>query len=321
MPDPTIFDAQATAERLPFGALIDALEDGFSKGCQAPVRHHHTMSRRNEPDATLLLMPAWSNPEDARQYLGIKLVTVVPGNTARKLPGLESTYVLYDGVTGQQLALMDGNTITGRRTVATSALAARHLSREDSSRLLVLGSGRIAGLIPEAYRAVRPIEEVTVWNVNEASARRLVDRLSDQGFRARVAANLEDAVRAADIVSAATLSTEPLVRGDWLRPGTHLDLIGAFRPNMREADDRAAQVGMVYVDTDEALHEAGDLVQPLRAKAIQESDVRGTLAQLARQEVRGREAPEQITYFKAVGSALADLVAARLVYEADSVSR
>jgi ornithine cyclodeaminase len=234
---------------------------------------------------------------------------------------LESTYVLYDGVTGQQLALMDGNTITGRRTVATSALAARHLSREDSSRLLVLGSGRIAGLIPEAYRAVRPIEEVTVWNVNEASARRLVDRLSDQGFRARVAANLEDAVRAADIVSAATLSTEPLVRGDWLRPGTHLDLIGAFRPNMREADDRAAQVGMVYVDTDEALHEAGDLVQPLRAKAIQESDVRGTLAQLARQEVRGREAPEQITYFKAVGSALADLVAARLVYEADSVSR
>jgi ornithine cyclodeaminase/alanine dehydrogenase-like protein (mu-crystallin family) len=314
MSEITIFDAQNTAQRLPFSAIIDALECGFAEGCQAPVRHHHTMSRQDEPDATLLLMPAWSNMKDPKQYLGVKLVTVVPGNSARNMPGLVSSYILYDGVTGEQLAVMDGNTITGRRTVATSALAARYLSRKDSSKLLVIGAGRVASLIPAAYHTIRPIEEVTIWDINPENAYRFAEKLKEEGMRATVADDLEKAVKAADIVSAATLATEPLIKGAWLTPGTHVDLIGGFRPDMREADEDAVSISAVYVDTDEALIEAGDLVQPIRKGIFDKNQVRGTLAQLTRGEITGRSCDEQVTYFKAVGSALADLVAARMVY-------
>lgn len=311
----SFLDAAETAKGLAFPTLIKALKQAFAAGCQAPVRHHHTMKRDDEPDATLLLMPAWSNREDSEQYLGVKLVTVVPGNMKRDLPGLVSTYVLYDGVTGMQLALMDGNTITGRRTVATSALAARYLAREDASKLLVLGAGRVASLIPDAYRAVRPIEQVTIWDINRKSAEDLALSLSAKGIRARVADDLESEVRDADIISAATLATEPLIKGAWLQPGVHVDLIGGFRPSMREADNEAVLRSAVFVDTEEALIEAGDLVQPISDGVVRAEHVRANLAQLVRGEVPGRSENQQITYFKAVGSALADLAAACLVYE------
>ena len=320
MSNPTLFDALETAKGLPFPQLINALRDGFVAGCQAPVRHHHTMQRSGEADATLLLMPAWSNPQDRQQYLGVKLVTVVPGNMARDLPGLVSTYVLYDGITGEQLALMDGNTITGRRTVATSALAAQYLAREDASKLLVLGAGRVARLIPDAFKAVRPIQAVTVWDINRENAEQFAGALSAEGYEANVADNLEAAVRGADIVSAATLSTEPLIKGEWLSPGTHVDLIGSFRPNMRETDDAAILRSAVYIDTDEALIEAGDIVQPVNAGVFNAESIRGTLAQLAREEAQGRAHGDQITCFKAVGSALADLCAARLAHNSLSAS-
>ena len=310
-----MLDAAATSSALPFRGLVDALDRGFARGCVVPVRHHHHMERTGEPEATLLLMPAWSHPGEESQYLGVKLVTVVPGNTASGIPGLTSTYMLYDGVTGRQLAMMDGNAITGRRTVATSALAARYLSREDSRSLLVVGSGRVASLIPDAYLAVRPIERVTVWDIHPDGAARMVADLKARGLNAEVATDLETAVREADIVSAATLATEPLLRGSWLRPGVHVDLIGGFTPKMREADDAAVQAARVYVDTPEALIEAGDLVQPIRAGIVGEDHVVANLAQLARGEAEGRRSPDEITYFKAVGSGLADLVAATMVFE------
>jgi ornithine cyclodeaminase len=311
---PTILDAQTTADRLPFAALVAALQAGFATGCQLPERHHHRIERSGEPDATLLLMPAWSHAADPQQYLGVKIVTVVPGNTARNLPGLFSTYILYDAVTGQQLAIMDGNTITGRRTVATSALAARMLARPESAQLLVIGSGRIGSLLPCAYRAVLPIEQVEVWDINPAGAKALAARLRADGIPATAVTDLEAAVGAADIVSSATLATEPLIIGEWIRPGTHVDLIGGFTPQMREADDDLIRRAAVYVDTNEALHEAGDLVQPLASGAIAQDHVRGTLAQLSRHEIATRTSRDQVTCFKAVGSALADLVAARMVH-------
>lgn len=309
-----IFDTAATAEKLPFPALVEALDAGFARGCVVPVRHHHHIEKQAEPEATLLLMPAWSNPDDESQYLGVKLVTVFPGNASRGLPGLTSTYMLYDGATGQQLAMMDGNVITGRRTVATSALAARYLSRPDASTLLVIGAGRVASLIPDAYRAVRPIGKVMVWDIAEDNAKRMVAALNDTGMAAEVARDLEAAARSADIVSAATLATSPIVKGSWLRPGTHVDLIGGFTPRMREADDEAVKLSKVYVDTPEALIEAGDLVQPIQAGVVGEDHVLGTLRQLSRNEVGGRGSDDEITYFKAVGSGLADLVAATMVY-------
>ena len=310
----TIADADTTSRHLDYGRLIEALDHGFAQGCVAPVRHHHTIEKAGQPDATLLLMPAWSNDTDEVRYLGVKLVTVFPGNTAKGLAGLTSTYVLYDGDTGQQLAMLDGGVITARRTVATSALAARYLSRKDSRKLLVLGSGRVASLIPDAYRAIRPISEVSVWDINHESAARMVADLRNKGFSALVESDLEAGVRNADIVSAATLATSPLIHGEWLSPGIHVDLIGGFTPKMREADSEAVLRAVVYVDTPEALHEAGDLSQPIASTLISPSHIRGTLAALARAEIKGRSNSKQITLFKAVGSGLADLVAAKLVF-------
>ncbi|MBY3183705.1 ornithine cyclodeaminase family protein [Rhizobium laguerreae] len=305
-----ILDARTMGELLPFGPLVATLRQALAEGCVVPVRHHHTIANSGEPDATLLLMPAWHETHRSERYLGIKIVTVFPGNTLRGIPGLTSTYMLYDGRTGMQLALLDGNTITTRRTVAASALAADYLARKDARRLLVIGAGRVASLIPDAYRAVRPIADVE----------RLAQSLRQQGLQAAAVTDLEAAARQADIVSAATLATAPLIRGEWLRPGTHVDLIGGFTPAMREADDEALRRSSVYIDTHEALHEAGDLVQPISAGVISADAVRATLDELSRRDVPARTSNDEITLYKAVGTALADLAAATMVYEAASVA-
>ena len=310
-----IYDADETAEGLAFPALINELELGFKEGCEVPVRHHHQIRQNGEVDSTLLLMPAWSNGTTKDQYLGVKLVTVMPGNTARKMPGLYSTYILYNKVTGEQLAILDGNTITGRRTVATSALASKYLSRSNSSKLLVIGAGRVASLLAEAHAATRPIRFVKVWNINPANAEKLVSHLNALGFAAKLSENLEADVKEADIITSATLSTEPIINGDWLQEGTHVDLIGAFTPKMRESDDLTIKKSKVYIDTEEALDEAGDIVQPLKSGIINKTHIKATLTDLIRGDAKGRVNDRDITLFKAVGTGLADLVAARLVYK------
>lgn len=303
-------DARRTREALPFAALIPTLREAFASGATVPPRHHHHIPLPDGTEATLLLMPAWQQGG----YLGIKIVNVFPGNSAKGLPGLHSTYLLCDGTTGRPLALIDGNEITGRRTVGTAALGASYLAREDASSLLVVGSGRIASLAPEAFAQVRRIERVTIWDRTLAKAEALADRLRGQGFAARAASSLPDAVTEADIVCCATLSTAPLIRGEWLRPGTHLDLIGSFRPGMRETDDACMQRGRLFVDSADALRESGDLVQPIAAGAIDETAVLGTLSDLCAGRSRGREGKDEITIFKAVGTALSDIAAAALAY-------
>lgn len=309
-------NSQETAGLLPFDGLIKALRAAFAEGCEMPVRHHHTIEVPDEAAATLLLMPAWHGAKRPSRYLGIKIVTVFPGNAARNLPGLTSTYMLYDAETGIQLATLDGNVITGRRTVAASALAADYLARKDARRLLVLGAGRVASLIPDAYREVRRLDHVAVWDINRSNAERLAQTIEASGLAASVADDLEKAVAEADIVSAATLATTPLIRGEWLRPGTHVDLIGGFTPGMREADDEAIRRACVFIDTEEALHEAGDLVQPIEAGLFSQESVKSTLAELCRANRFARGSDTEITLYKAVGTALADLAAATMVYEA-----
>lgn len=306
-----VYSPEETAAALPYGRLVDAVEKIFAGGATAPLRHHHTMRREGEPDAVLLLMPAWS---DGRGKGGVKIVNVTPGNATRGLPSITASYLLFDEETGKHLAIFDGATLTARRTAAVSALAARHLARQDARTLLVVGAGTVARQLPAAFAAVRPIEKVLVWNRSEANGRLLAQALAEDGFDAEFARDLQGAVGMADIVSCATLSAEPVVRGAWLKPGQHLDLIGAFTPAMRETDDEAMRRAKVFVDTEAALSEAGELRIPLETGVISRADIRGTLYELCGSNNSWRE-PGDITLFKGVGHALEDLAAAGLALE------
>lgn len=312
-PEMLIFDTGQTRAALPFETLIPALHEAFLTPAQVPLRHIHDVSAQAGSRATVLLMPAWNT-----HYFGLKTVAVYPENAQRQLPGLHSTYMLYDATSGVPLALIDGNEITSRRTAAASALAASRLAREDARSLLVVGAGRVGSLLAAAYRSVRAIERVWVWDINEAQAQALCERLQAEGFDAEVAPDLQAACAQVDIVTCATLSTAPLIQRAWLRPGTHLDLIGGFTPQMRETDDACFSDTCVFIDTDEALLKAGDLLEPINSGVFAATRVLADLAGLCQGRHPGRSDAQQITVFKAVGTALEDLAAAQLVYSSHS---
>lgn len=313
------FDADTTRSALPFDRLIAALRERFAQGCEVPPRHVHDIV--NPPgeglgDAasrrmTSLLMPAWI----PGRYYGVKIVNIAPGNARQGLPGLHSSYLLFDARTGVPLAHLDGDQITNRRTAAASALAASYLARPEASHLLVVGAGRVAQLLPEAYGAVLPIQRVSVWARNLEAAQALAADCARLGLQAQAVTDLPAACAEADIVSCATLSTEALVQGAWLAPGSHLDLIGSFTPAMREADDAAFENARVFVDTDEALKKSGDLIGPLARGVLKADDVRGTLTTLCKGVATARKTPLDRTVFKSVGTALEDLAAAVQVFE------
>jgi ornithine cyclodeaminase len=307
-------DARAVEAATPFPTLIDALAEAFREPAAAPLRSHMAMPNADGSSGTLLVMPC-SRPGGR---FGLKLATVSPGNAAHSLPTVQATYVLGTTDTGSFDAIMDGTQLTLRRTAATSALASRLLSREDSRRLLLVGAGSMAGPLALAHSAVRPIEEVRIWNRSSSRAAQLCERLQqDHGLSASVANDLESAAAWADIISCATTSADPLVLGRHLRPGQHIDLVGAYTPAMRETDDDAIRKARVFVDDRAAaLSEAGDLIQPLRAGAITEKHILAEMRQLVRGEACGRQARPEITLFKSVGLALEDLAAAELVLSA-----
>lgn len=311
-------NADQVCNALPWKDLIEALSAIFARDdVRSPIRHHHSIEVPGEPTATLLLMPAWIEGE----YLGVKQVNVFPGNNARDLPGLSSHYLLSCGRSGRPLALLDGNELTARRTAAASALASRLLSRADASNLLMVGAGRMGRRLIPAHMSVRPIQTVQVWDRKEAAAAALVAELRAVGIDARVCPSerLQQVAGAADIISCATLATEPVIFGDWLKPGAHLDLVGSFTPTMRETDNAAMQRCAVFVDTRAgALSETGDLIIPIREGAIGADKILAELAELCRGQHAGRAAlskPEQaLTLFKSVGDSREDLAAAILAY-------
>jgi ornithine cyclodeaminase len=290
--------------------MIAALESALQADIRAPVRVHHAIEVPDAPTASLLLMPAWQSGDK----LGVKLVTVFPGNVSHSV---SAVYVLFDGMTGAPLATMDGEEITARRTAGASALAARFLARDDAAHLVMVGAGRQSGGLIEAHCAVRPIRRVTIWSRTRGHADHEAKFHRAQGIDAEATDDLEAAVRAADIVSCATLAREPLVRGAWLKPGTHLDLVGAFKATMRETDDEAMRrAGRIIVDDRAAgLTEGGDLVQAVASGAIDVARVCGDLRELVSGRCAGRERADEITVFKSVGFALEDLAAAKAVWE------
>ncbi|MGO4706367.1 ornithine cyclodeaminase family protein [Microvirga sp. 2MCAF38] len=296
-----------------FPHLIDALAEAFRSDIETPVRHHHEIEREGA-HGTLLLMPAWSGPKTKDGFVGVKVVSVFPDNGAKNLPSVLGTYLLMDGATGEPRAALDGTRLTLWRTAAASALAARYLARPDAARMVMVGAGSLSPFLIRAHLSQRPIREVALWNHRFERAENEAAQLQAEGLPVTAVRDLEGAVREADLVSCATLSTAPLIKGAWLKNGAHLDLVGAFNLSMREADDEALQRGDVYIDTHAARSEGGDVALSLQSGAIAASHVKGTLFDLCRQDKSQRRHAEAITVFKSVGTALEDLAAAMLVW-------
>ncbi len=312
-----IVSAEDLDRLLAFPALVEALRGAFRGGFVVPTRHHHHVGTA-DGGATHLLMPAWS--ADAPRpgaYVGTKIVDVFPDNGRLGLPSVMGVYVLQSGETGAPLAVLDGTRLTHWRTAAVSALAAGLLARPEASRLVLVGSGALAPYLARAHAGVRRPSHVAVWNHRPAGAERVAAELRGQGLPAEAVTDLEGAVRAADVVACATLSTAPLIRGAWLRPGQHLDLVGAFTMGMREADDAALRRARVVVDTPAALTEGGDVAIAIRDGVLGREAVID-LGALCRGEATGRRSPDDITLFKPVGTAAADLATAILASEAAS---
>ncbi len=306
---------------LSFPGLVETLRQAFRDGAVQPVRHHHTVEKPDGAASTLLLMPAWTDfnaaGTSADGHIGVKIVTVSPGNNAIGKPAVMGLYLLLDGATGEPQALIDGQRLTQWRTACASALAATYLARKDASRLLVIGAGAMAPFLARAHAAVRPIEKIRIWNRTPARAEKLAAELRAEGLDATAAADLDAELPQADIITCATISPTPLVKGALLKPGAHVDLVGGFTPDLRESDDAAISRARVYVDTRAgATKEAGDIVQPLASGVLKAEAVVAELAELTRGEKKGRESAEEITLFKSVGAALEDLAAGIAVYRA-----
>lgn len=303
-------DDQQVSELLHYAELVDALETAFRKGGEIPLRQHYSIDVPAGENAHLLLMPAWQS----EQKIGVKIVTVFPDNATTDIATVNASYLLLDANTGLPEAILAGTELTRRRTAAASALAARYLARQESKRLLMVGTGNLSTHLINAHCSNHPIEVVQIWGRRYERACLVAEQFVNVKFDVEPVVDLEEAVSSADIISCATLSKESLICGDWLLPGQHLDLVGSFTPEMREVDDSTLQLADIYVDTrDGALREAGELVQAMHHGLITNSDILGDLFDLTRGICKGRLSDERITLFKSVGTALEDLVAAELV--------
>ncbi|WP_020396928.1 ornithine cyclodeaminase family protein [Thiolinea disciformis] len=307
-----IYSAQETANALPYPALIEQISTLFASGLTAPLRHHHTLPNPQGQANTLLLMPAW---QGVQGYGGVKIVNVTPDNAQRGLPAVAASYLLFSETTGEHVALLDGSVLTARRTAAASALGARYLANPQAKTLLIIGAGRVARELPEAFASLFPLQKVLIWNRSPARAHELLNSLQTlQRWELALVSDLASAVAQSDLISCATLAQAPVLMGEWLQAGQHLDLIGSFTPQMREVDDTALQRARVYIDTEAALKESGDLVIPLQQGVLKASDIQGSLYELCKLSQTQYD-PKAITLFKGVGHAVEDLAAAIVAYE------
>jgi ornithine cyclodeaminase len=304
-------DAAAVRQSTPWNELMDAIGRLLVDGnASVPQREIHEVGLPGGGTGSLLVMPAWVD----REVLGVKAVTYYPSNAGTDLPTISAGYLLFDGQTGQISAVLDGDELTLRRTAAVSALAADRLARPDAHRLLVVGTGNLAPNLALAHAAVREFDTVDIWGRSPQRAAATAQQLVDLELPAQPVDSLDDAIEQADVISCGTGATSPLVRGALVQPGTHIDLVGAFRADMREADDETVRRATLFVDTLEGALGSGDLAQPLDAGVISADDIAADLASLVAGRHPGRTSDGEITLFKSVGFALSDLAAASLVH-------
>jgi ornithine cyclodeaminase/alanine dehydrogenase-like protein (mu-crystallin family) len=255
---------------------------------------------------------------DGGRYMASKLITSFPANLSEgSLPAVQALCVLFDGRTGRPLCILDGAELTYWRTAADSALGAKILAPTNPSTLLIVGAGAMAPHLVRAHLSVRPtLQRILIWNRTQTRAASLADQLRKEGLAAESTDDLSAATKAADIICTCTRSNEPLIRGVDLKAGTHLDLVGGYTPNTREADDEAACRSRVFVDCRESAFEGvGDISQPIANGAIRATDVHGDLYDLISGRVAGRGSPSDITLFKNAGGGHLDLMTAALIVQ------
>jgi len=307
-------DESFVEEHTNFIELGENLRQAFASGqIVTPQRHHHDFQNPKEGiDSTLLLMPAWDTGID----LGVKIVSVSPNNGKYNLPSIQGTYLYMDGHTGEVKAIFDAKCLTAKRTAAVSALASSYLSRQNASTLLMIGTGTLSGNLIQAHSAFRNIKRVFIWGRNLSKAKKVAELCGDSIPEVEVLSEYEKTIKKADIISCATLSAEPLIHGDLLRKGQHLDLVGSYKTDMREADDQCILRSSLFLDTYQGgLRESGDIVIPIEKGLINKQDIKGDLHELCSNKKTGRMNLDEITLFKSVGHASEDLVAARYYYK------
>jgi alanine dehydrogenase len=308
-------NAEAVLHFGDFRLLVPAIQEMNRQGTDQVERMLLSQPSTAGAQNDWLMLPAW-------QYgtcFGIKIATVFPGNAARNLASVQGAYLLFDGETGETLCGMDGAMLTLRKTAANSAAAADWLARKEAETLCMVGAGALAPHLIEAHCAVRPIRQVLWWNRSRPAVERAIAALAPRLPKVALVAadDLHDAISFADIISTATMATEPLVKGVWLRSGTHLDLVGGYRPDMREADDDCINfAARHYVDARfTTLEVAGDLTQAIASGALDPASVID-MEQVARGERPKRISEDEITWFKSGGGGHEDLATAWAVYKA-----
>jgi len=290
--------------------LVEALRRLYRSGPVPPPNTQFSIPPE-QPDGLLTVSTAWQD----RRHIGIGMTTRFAGNPDQGKPALMGSYMLLSARTGQPLALLDGRRLTQKCTAGLSALASTYLSRNDASRLMMVGTGGLAASLILAHAAVRPIDEVLVWGRNVAEAKKLAKALRNQDFRIDATDDLERAADGAHIVCCATSAEEPVLRGAWLTPGVHVDLVGSVTPDMRETDNTVMERARIFVDIRDSAIATGDLAKPMTDGVIAETDITGDMFQLTRGETAGRRFYDQITLFKSCGSALTDLAGAQIALE------
>lgn len=299
-------DAQQIFEHVSFGPLVDDLAR-MHRESPADLQDMLLEQPGQMDKDYCLIRAAWQGGA----ALGVKIASVFPANVSHDLPAIHAAYILFDGINGVPVRSIDGNALTYLKTAADSALGSQLLARPDCRRLLMVGAGAMAPYLIEAHCTVHPqIEEIRIWNRSVGRRDALLGQINN-GRHAEAADDLAEAVAWADLVCCATMTSEPLIQGQWLRPGTHLDLVGAFRKDMREADDEALRRAQVFVDSRKTtIGEIGELVIPMEAGVISEEDVLGDLYDLCANKT-GRQNPKDITLFKNGGGGHLDLMTAR----------
>ena len=309
-----VLNAERIRALAPTPRLVEALKKTFAAGRITTVR-----TPTNMPDGAgdRLFVSMLAMDRDGGAV--VKLLTILPDNRPKGLLTVQGAIVVFSK-TGVPVAMLDGTVVTHLRTGAASALASQYLSRKDSTHLVLMGTGALAPVMALSHCAVRAINKISVWGRRPEQA-----TVTAEAIRARVGKNVEvttltsidEAVRAADIVCCCTSSPTPILAGKWLKPGMHVDLVGSFQPTKRESDDDVVLRSRIFVDTFQgALHEGGDVVEPLSRGIIKRERVEGELADLASGRVSGRVKDDEITLFKSVGTAIEDLAAARMIVEA-----